>query len=299
MCHPLRIGDDVSLSLELEKALGRLRCPIFVPFDQWVQWGPAPGSLLVLCPYGYVVSLHYFRSCSDILILDLCAAIISEGSESVVLSLESWLPPGETSANAPNLFQSSGVPDMWANYAVYLTARVCHLRWLELQRDQEDVSSHDMEPMVHSWHKLWSELQDWRTKRHPELREIEFPGHNGNSQGSTFPFILYAASCAISSNQLYHTACLLLLEICPSSINPVQFGQVGSRIWHARRICGISSTNEHHGCLNNAIQPLWVAGKLLSHPAEHKEVTDLIRSIEAKTGWGGKWRIADLKEVWG
>jgi hypothetical protein len=79
----------------------------------------------------------------------------------------------------------------------------------------------------------------------------------------------------------------------------LQFGQVGSKIWHARRICGISSTNEHHGCLNNAVQPLWVAGRLLSHPVEHKAVADLIRSIEGKTGWGAKWRIADLTEVWG
>jgi hypothetical protein len=236
---------------------------------------------------------------SKFIALDLCAAIISEGSESVVLSLESWLPPGDTSANAPSLFQLSGVPDMWANYAVYLTARVCHFRWLELQRIQQDLSGHDNEPIIHSWQELWSELQDWRKNRPAELLELELPGHYDRSQSSKFPFILYAAPFAISSNQLYHTACLLLLETCPPSMNPVQFGQTGSKIWHARRICGISSTNEHHGCLNNAIQPLWVAGKLLSHPAEHKEVADLIRSIEAKTGWGGKWRIADLKEVWG
>lgn len=188
---------------------------------------------------------------------------------------------------------------MWANYAVYLTARVCHLTWRELQGVRENSSSHDNEPFVDSWHKLWSELQDWRTNRPAELLELEFPEQLESRESSTFPFILYAVSCAISSNQLYHTGCLLLLETCPPSINPVQLGQIGSKIWHAKRICGISSTNEHHGCLNNAIQPLWVAGKLLSHPTEHKEVADLIRSIEARTGWGGKWRIADLKEVWG
>jgi hypothetical protein len=90
-----------------------------------------------------------------------------------------------------------------------------------------------------------------------------------------------------------------MLDMRPPSIPLQQLGQLGSKIWHGRRICGISATNEHHGCLNNAIQPLWVAGKLLSHPVEHKAVADLIASIETKTGWGGKWRIADLKEVWG
>jgi hypothetical protein len=188
---------------------------------------------------------------------------------------------------------------MWANYAVYLTARVCHLRWLELQGAREDVPSHDNELFVHSWHELWSELQEWRENRPAELLELEFSEQHGSNQISPFPFILYAASCAISSNQLYHTGCLLLLEMCPPSINLLQFGQIGSKIWHAKRVCGISSTNEHHGCLNNALQPLWVAGKLLSHPVEHKEVADLMRSIEGKTGWGAKWRIADLKEVWG
>jgi hypothetical protein len=189
---------------------------------------------------------------------------------------------------------------MWANYAVYLVAQVCHLIWAQLNSSLEDSNAHE-ESFIHNWHKLWSELQDWRRNRPPELIELEFPEEPSIKHASTspFPFILYAAACAISSNQLYHTGCLLLLDICPPSVNPLQFEKLGSKIWHARRICGISSTNEHHGCLNNALQPLWVAGKLLSHPAEHKAVIGLIRSIETKTGWGGKWRIVDLKEIWG
>ena len=230
---------------------------------------------------------------------DLCAAIISAGEGSVVLPLENWLPLGEAQENAAHLFRSSGIPDMWANYAVYLAARVCHLIWLQSNETLEAAQSPQEEPFTHSWHKLWSELQDWCRNRPSELLQLDFSEEDGNAQKGPFPFILYAAPCAISSNQLYHTACLLLLDICPPSINPSRLGQIGSKLWHARRICGISATNEHHGCLNNAIQPLWVAGKLLSHPVEHKAVAELIRSIESKTGWGGKWRIADLKEVWG
>jgi len=252
---------------------------------------------------GTFISISCNSSIADTFVSDLCAAIISEGNESVVLSLENWLPRGEVPANAFHLFQLSRVPDMWANYAVYLTAQVCHFTWLQSQGAGGDVNGNDNDDdddlFVTGWTRLWSEVQDWRRNRPSELFELEFPKNPGIIPSSPFPFILYAASCAISSNQLYHTACLLLLEICPPSINPLQLGQTGSKIWHARRICGISSANEHHGCLNNALQPLWVAGRLLSHPVEHKAVADLIRSIEAKTGWGGQWRIADLKKVWG
>ena len=187
---------------------------------------------------------------------------------------------------------------MWANYAVYLAARVCNLIWTHASESLQYLDNTDDEPFIHSWHKLWSEVQDWCHNRPPELLPLQF-AEGDDSQNSPFPFILYAAACAISSNQLYHTACLLLLDICPQSINPTELGQIGSKIWHAKRICGISVTNEHHGCLNNAIQPLWVAGKLLSHPVEHKALVELICTIEAKTGWAGKWRAADLKEVWG
>ena len=187
---------------------------------------------------------------------------------------------------------------MWANYAVYLAARACHLIWAQSNEALHSSNDLDEEPFIRHWQKLWSEIQDWCQNRPPELIPLRF-GEDGNSRNNPFPFILYAAPCAISSNQLYHTACLLLLDICPSSINPVQLGQTGSKLWHARRICGISLTNEHHGCLNNAIQPLWLAGKLLSHPVEHKALIDLICTIENKTGWAGKWRIVDLKEAWG
>ena len=230
---------------------------------------------------------------------DLCAAIISAGEESVVLPLRNWLPVGHGHETAAALFRSAGIPDMWANYAVYLASCVCHLMWQQGTSTGDSEGGQDDEPFIHRWHNLWLELQDWSNGRPPELLPLDFSDPEGNSQNDPFPFILYAAPCAISSNQLYHTACLLMLDMRPPAITVQQLGQLGSKLWHARRICGISATNEHHGCLNNAIQPLWVAGKLLSHPVEHKAVADLITSIEAKTGWGGKWRIADLKETWG
>lgn len=181
---------------------------------------------------------------------------------------------------------------------MWLTARACHLVWsLTNEIEGQDISTR--ERFIISWVRLWDEIQSWRQDRPAELLQLEFGNDSQQSKSAPFPFILFAAPCAISSNQLYHTACLLLLDIKPESIISHEMGRAGSNIWHARQICGISTTNEHHGCLNNAIQPLWVAGKLLSHPAEHKAIVDLISRIESITGWDAKWRIRDLKEIWG
>jgi len=187
---------------------------------------------------------------------------------------------------------------MYANYAVWLGARVCHLAQVRLQEAETPSLEQNSEPFIHRWHSLWTELQDWFDDRPEEMVEVDSL-ENAHSQKSMFPFILYAAACAISSNQLYHASCLLMLDMKPASIKLRDLGQRGHALWHAHRICGISLTNAHHGCLNNAIQPLWLAGKLLSHPAEHKMLANLIKKIEAETGWSGSWRLRNLLEVWG
>ena len=129
------------------------------------------------------------------------------------------------------------------------------------------------------------------------MMELNSAEDSGHAQSQQFPFTLYAAACAISSNQLHHTVCLLLLDMKQHSISTRELGRVGSSLWHACRICGISAANAHHGCLNNAIQLLWVAGKPLSHPLEHRVIVDLIKRIEVITGWSRIWRIRDLRDL--
>jgi hypothetical protein len=70
---------------------------------------------------------------------------------------------------------------MWANYAVYLGARVCHLTWE--QSDKSAPEALDGEPFIHRWHKLWSELQDWCRNRPPELLPLEFD-EDGSSENA-------------------------------------------------------------------------------------------------------------------
>ncbi|KAN0114960.1 Fungal specific transcription factor domain containing protein [Hyaloscypha variabilis] len=227
--------------------------------------------------------------------MDLCAAIISDGDHSTVLPLRHWTPSGLSAAEVYELFRLARSPDMWANYAVYLTAKVSDFIWAQTK----NMAPSDPGSFSRDWLDIWAELQSWRQNRPAELLEFDFLGDDDNSANSPFPFVIFAVPCAISSNQLYHTACLLLLDLKPPSIDISYAGSSSVDLWHARRICGISSSNEHHGCLNNAIQPLWVAGRLLSHPTEHRAVVNLIKRIELVTGWGTTWRITDLMGIWG
>ena len=142
------------------------------------------------------------------------------------------------------------------------------------------------------WLQLWGELQCWFSERPSELVPMQTVSRK------PFPHIFFIHWAAISSNQLYHTACILLLKMMPKGTNLPRSPTL-SLLWHARRICGISLANPHQGCLNNAIQPLWIAGRLFSHITEHQQIIQLIRDIEAETGWGTCWRIRDLEIAWG
>lgn len=225
--------------------------------------------------------------------LDLCGALISDGTQATLVPTLKWLAPGQDEANARRLFRETNSLDMHANYAVYLCAKACQLiadrtRFVELG----EANGCGNESYTQRWSQLWDDLQAWLDDRPTDMCPVQ------EIETKSFPQILFVHWAAISSNQLYHTACILLLNLKPKSV-PLQPGVTSSAIWHAKRICGISLTNPHEGCLNNAIQPLWIAGRLLSHESEHVLVVKLIRSIEAMTGWGTCWRIPDLEAAWG
>ncbi|KAJ5863874.1 uncharacterized protein N7529_005790 [Penicillium soppii] len=56
---------------------------------------------------------------------------------------------------------------------------------------------------------------------------------------------------------------------------------------------------EECGCWTNALQPLWIAGKAMSHYSEHAAIVETLVRIERETGWATAWRVEDLKEFWG
>lgn len=239
--------------------------------------------------------------------MDLIGAIMSNGTESLVLPIGNWttILPGsfetreyeEDTIKSIFLQRSVHNPDMYANWAVYLCAKTCDLacrrtRYLELN----EIDDFDKRPFADQWQRLWDELQFWNTNRHAAMLPIKTTGTGGEQ---LFPEIFFAHPAAISGNQLYHTACIMMLSIKPVQKTRELTLPYCSAVWHARRVCGISLTNPHSGCLINAIQPLYVAGKLLSHRSEHIIVARLFKTIEDLTGWGSMWRLKDLERAWG
>lgn len=228
--------------------------------------------------------------------MDLCGALISDGTEGTLLALRKWVPSGISEDDVHDLFMAHRSPDMHANYAVYLCSKVCELLSDRTKYAELGVDNGCTGPVYAlRWKRLWHELSLWHDERPSELLPVKMIGQKSDKP---FPEILFVHWAAISSNQLYHTACILLLNSRPKTLrlDPLP---VNNPLWHARRVCGISMSNPHEGCLNNACQPLWIAGRMLGHHSEHSAIIELIRNIEAQTGWGMYWRIRDLEEAWG
>ncbi|KAL7911867.1 putative C6 transcription factor [Trichoderma velutinum] len=210
--------------------------------------------------------------------MDLCGAIIAEGTKSSVLGTDKWIP--KSVANSSDLIRdmfyhaSRDTPDMHANWV------------------QEET---DGQPFNEQWSQLWNDLEYWAETRGPAMLLVKTKA----ATGQVFPEILYAHHAAISANQLRHAASIIMLEIQPQDRAGRHSEPQWSALWHARHICGISLTNSHAGSLVNAIQPLFLAGRLFTHPKEHLTIGKLLKFIEDTTGWGTLWRLADLEQVWG
>lgn len=251
--------------------------------------------------------------------MDLIEAMIAEQTESTVLPIDKWvilpatsspmsisrtLNSATTTISETFLQQGRLVPDMHANYAVYLSGKVCDLltrrtRYLEMGDNNGcNERQFDLEWTLH-----WNELQLWFDQRPPQLIAAQTPETPDPNQQQQFPHIFFSHWAAISSNQLCHTSCILLLNSKPSTKvlvpSTLKNPRHTSKLWHARQVVGISATNPHPGCLNNAIQPLYIAGRLFTHRDEQRVVVRLLDHIEAASGWGSRWRIADLEVEWG
>ena len=245
--------------------------------------------------------------------MELCGAIVSGGTASTVLPLDRWIPPlpggmaaadGDGDAaddHSRRLFYQSGrdAPGMHANWAVYLCARACDLMYRRTRHlELGEPDGRDHRPFARQWNRLWDDMQFWLKMRPQAMLPLDLDEDGGGGGGQhVFPTILFAHWAAISANQLYHAASILMLEMRPpeASLPSPQ----SSALWHARRVCGISWTNPHRGNLINAIQPLYLAGRLLTHLSEHLEVARLFKLTHQTTGWGALWRLRDLEAEWG
>lgn len=226
--------------------------------------------------------------------MDVCGGLIT--SINPLIPMQHWAP-GETLDDHANFFKKASGFYAHACYAVYLCGHVIDLfthqsqlasRVSALSNSSSDKSSSSY---ASRWTELWHYLDDWHRHRPDEMLPIH------SVETSPFPKVLYSNPAAISGNQLYHTASILMLQHKPPSMNLTP--KPRSIFWHARQACAISISNHHHGAWTNSIQPLWIAGQWMSHPSEQKAILQLLERIEKETGWGTKWRAEDLKEFWG
>ena len=221
--------------------------------------------------------------------MDVCGGIISCGK--TLVPVEAWTPERDLRA-AIHLFRRSADFGTYANQAVFLLAHVVDLISAVGFDAVGSASSYPSArgDFTERWKTLWDLVDDWHRLRPGEMHPVFA------STPSTFPTILFSNPAAISGNQMYHTAALLLLQHKPpgAAIGP----KPRSVLWHARRIVGISRSNSHHGCWTNSLQPLWLAGKVFESPEERAVVVDVLERIERESGWATRWRITDLKEWW-
>lgn len=222
--------------------------------------------------------------------MDVCGGLIS--SIKTLIPVSHWASKGDIEEDA-KLFMSLSNFDGWANYSVYLVSQVLDMLMPHSPTSDRQVARTDQQ-YRERWLQLWKHICEWHDKRpSPLLPVMTIP----SAEKSPFPTIIFSNPAAISGNQLYHTASILMLQNQPTGTRLTP--KPRSILWHARRVCGISISNDHHGAWTNSVQPLWIAGRCMSNPAEHRAILDLLSKIEKESGWGTQWRAEDLKAYWG
>ncbi|CAJ0550325.1 Ff.00g102550.m01.CDS01 [Fusarium sp. VM40] len=220
--------------------------------------------------------------------MDICGGLIS--SVKTLIPISHWASKTLSVENDVELFKSALTFEHWANYAVYLTAQV-----LDLLAPSSSDPARDEAKFRTKWLKLWKYISEWYQERPAPLHPIMTIA---SSDTSPFPTILYSNPAAMSGNQLHHTASILMLQNQPSTVRLGHAAKPRSILWHARQVCGITASNEHHGAWTNSVQPLWIAGRCMSHPSEHKAILEMLDRIQRESGWRTNWRVDDLKEFY-
>lgn len=164
--------------------------------------------------------------------MDMWGSYLTESDLRIPTTL--WFFPVEPiTATLDRLKQKSSSFDQYANLAVFLCASCINVL---LKRDQP----HD-EPYSNRWRAMFDLLETWHKERPPEMLPILYSPESDTSGG--FPMVLFTNPSAISGNQLYHAAALLMLQSKP---NEVKIRSHKSLFWHARHIIGITASNSSH-----------------------------------------------------
>jgi hypothetical protein len=227
--------------------------------------------------------------------MDLCGGLIS--LERTLIPVDKWTSEDISDVSVSTYPRSGGFQD-YAKMATNIIAQAMDL-FASYHASEGAFGLSAANPLESGayerrWRRLFDVVQEWFATRPMEMLPIM--AVSAKECGSPFPTVLYSNAAAISGNQFAHTAAILMLQRKPRDI---ALGKVRSILWHARQICGIALSNDHHGAWTNTVQPIWIAGRLMSHPQEHAAIVRLLERIERETGWATQWRIDDLMEHWG
>ncbi|KAE8378426.1 hypothetical protein BDV26DRAFT_281091 [Aspergillus bertholletiae] len=161
------------------------------------------------------------------------------------------------------------------------------------------TASHEV---TENWLQTFGELEQWYHLRPLEFEpmvEIDARDHVLN-QGSEFPLLLFANGSGAFSNQIYHTAMLLLLQCKPRTalLNHPQ-SPVLSPLWHAYRICGIALNNDARESWDPCLlASLLLAAKHMTHESQQQEILQGFNRIRGITGWDTGEYLSRLQEDW-
>lgn len=150
---------------------------------------------------------------------------------------------------------------------------------------------------------LMEELEQWYQER-PQgfqpMMEIDLEDQ-ATGQGQGFPVVLFAHGSGVFSNQVYHTAMLLLLHNRPRTAPTSGYHSTTmSPLWHAQRICSISINNERRECWDPVLLASFLtAARRMTHESQQHEIMRGFERIRKVTGWDASDFLHSLQEEWG
>lgn len=158
-------------------------------------------------------------------------------------------------------------------------------------------------PPLHMWMQLIEDLEHWyqgRPAGFQAMLELEMDRQESGLD-QTFPIVLFGNGAGVFSNQLYHTAMLLLLNNRPRTARLTDYHSATmSPLWHAQRICSIALNNERSECWDPCLLASFVtAARRMTHEAQQQEILSGLGLIQEITGWNFGNLAGGLQDEWG
>lgn len=228
-------------------------------------------------------------STDNSLVADLGGALATDTNIQIALTPSSSYLGDVESGTDPFAFTFC-----YANRPLWLCARAVEFM------HNEDPSPQNSP--LQTWMQLAEELDNWyheRPQGFQPILELEVDKEIESVQG--FPVVLFANGAGLFSNQLYHTAMLLLLHSRPRTARITDFRSAKmSPLWHARRICSIALNNERRECWDPCLLASFLtAARRMTHETQQQEIIRGLSSIREITGWDVGNLLHDLEEGWG